>query len=72
MQQWGTKVMAKPDDAFTYALPVLFLLACGVATFVALRGWRVKAAAVKAAHKMDVPPDADELAAVERELEELR
>jgi len=70
--QWGTKVMAKPDDALTYALPIVFLLGCIVVVWLVLRNWRQKAAAAHAAHHMDVPPEAGELAAVERELEELR
>jgi cytochrome c-type biogenesis protein CcmH/NrfF len=72
VQQWGTKIMAKPDDALTYALPAFFLLACAGVTLFALTSWRRNAAAAHAAHHMDVPPEAGELAAVERELEELR
>jgi cytochrome c-type biogenesis protein CcmH/NrfF len=70
--QWGTKVLAKPDDFFLYALPVAFLLGCIMVVWVVLRNWRRQAAAAHAAHHLGVPADVGELAAVERELEELR
>ena len=70
--QWGTKVLAKPDDALTYALPIVFLLACAGMAFFALQSWRKKSDEARDAHGLDVPPEANELAAVERELEELR
>lgn len=70
--QWGTKVMAKPDDALTYALPIVFLFGCVGVVSLVLLSWRRKAAAARASHHMDVLPDADELSAVELELKELR
>jgi cytochrome c-type biogenesis protein CcmH/NrfF len=72
IKAYGPRAHGKPDDVLTYLLPVLFLLGCiGVVVVVFMR-WRRSAAEAHEARSQDAPPADDELAAIERELKELR
>ncbi len=70
--KYGGQALGKPDDLLTYLLPVLVLVvAAGVAGMVLMR-WRASSAQARVDRSSSSPAADDELAAVERELKELR
>lgn len=70
--KYGPKVIGKPDDVLTYLLPVLVLVACGVVVALVFARWRRETEERRRARDHNVEPQSDELAAIERELEEMR
>ena len=72
IRAYGPRAHGKPDDLLTYALPWLVLAGAATIVVVVFRRWGRSSAAAHAVHAAGPPPADDELAAVERELQELR
>ena len=72
VQKYGPRAHGKPDDLLTYLLPVLVLVGSVLTVGVVFLRWKRAAAAGHASRRPETPPDESELAAVERELKELR
>jgi cytochrome c-type biogenesis protein CcmH/NrfF len=72
VQAYGPRAHGKPDDLMTYLLPVLMLVGSAVVVAVVFARWKRSAAEAHAQHAGGTPADDAELAAVERELKELR
>jgi len=72
VQAYGPRVRGKPDDILTYVLPMLVLIGAGVLVAMVFAKWRASAAAAHADRPTGAPPADEELAAIERELQELR
>lgn len=70
--QHGPRAHGKPDDVLTYLLPFLVLVGAVSVVGVVYARWRRASQATHAHRMTGAPPADDELAAVERELQELR
>lgn len=72
VQAYGPRAHGKPDDLLTYLLPVLVLVGSVLVVGVVFARWKRSAAAAHDQRRPSTPADEVELAAVERELQELR
>lgn len=72
VRSYGPRAHGKPDDVLTYLLPFLTLAGAFVVVGIVFFRWRRSAEEAHAARRVSEPAAADELAAVERELQELR
>ena len=72
VQMYGPRALGKPDDLLTYLLPVLTLVGAVVVVGFVIARWRKSAAIARDHRRASEPADHEELAAVERELRELR
>ena len=72
VKAYGPRAHDKPDDVLTYLLPVLFLLVCVAVVGVVFSRWRRASFEARGERGQGPPPANDELAAIERELKELR
>ena len=72
VKAYGPRAHGKPDDLLTYLLPVLFLLVCVSVVSVVFSRWRRASSVARGARGHGPPSADDELAAIERELKELR